>query len=521
MNNNNVPAILRSLIIYAICVPLAIFLGYSLANPLDWNTLGFYGVLGAVLASPILLRWHRELLVFSWSASILVFILPGKPNLWFVMVVISLSISILERIMSSDKQFIRVPKITWPLLAFVVVVIFTAELTGGIGIRAFGSTIYGGKKYAYIFLSVASYFALTARPIPKEKAVLYVTLFFAGRFTGVIGNLYPIAPSWMAPLFYVFPPTLAADEEFQIGVTRLGGFGEAGLGIFFLMMAKWGLRGVILSGKPWRILLLIAAFMLTFLGGYRTALMAFAATFTLMFFWEGLHRTPVLMAMILLGAFGITALIPMANKLPYTFQRTLAFLPLDLDAEAKMSADASMDWRLQMWGALLPQIPSHLLLGKGLAISTEEYDEMMTGNEILQNSAERTDASQGSLALASDYHNGMISLILPFGIWGVLTVLWFLGAGLWVMYQNAKYAPPELFLANSFLMVLFFWEAANFVSCVAGLQISSELASFSGYLGLSIALNNGVCRPAGEPVKVLPRVIPFRAMTRPRPAFQR
>ena len=89
------------------------------------------------------------------------------------------------------------------------------------------------------------------------------------------------------------------------------------------------------------------------------------------------------------------------------------------------------------------------------------------------------------------------------------------------MYQNAKYAPPELFLANSFLMVLFFWEAANFVSCVAGLQISSELASFSGYLGLSIALNNGVCRPAGEPVKVLPRVIPFRAMTRPRPAFQR
>jgi O-antigen ligase len=103
-----------------------------------------------------------------------------------------------------------------------------------------------------------------------------------------------------------------------------------------------------------------------------------------------------------------------------------------------MSADASTDWRLNMWGALLPQIPEHLLLGKGLAISTEEFDEMMTGNEILQSSAERLDASQGSLALASDYHNGMISLILPFGVWGVLTVLWFLGAGIWVMPSTRR-----------------------------------------------------------------------------------
>lgn len=521
MNNNNVPAILRSLIIYAVCIPLAIFVGYSLANPLDWNTLGFYGVLGAVLASPVFLRWHRELLVFSWSASMSVLFMPGKPTLWMAMVVISLSISVLERIMSSEKQFIRVPQITWPLLAFVAVVVFTAELTGGIGIRAFGSAVYGGKKYMYIFLSVMSYFALTARAIPRDKAGLYVTLFFLGHFTGIIGNLYPIAPSWMAPLFYVFPPTLAADETFEIGVTRLGGFGDVGLAIFFIMMAKWGLRGVFLSGKPWRILFLLVAFGLTFLGGYRSALLMLLATFIMMFFWEGLYRTPLLMAMILVGALGVTALVPLANKLPYTFQRTLAFLPLDLDAEAKMSADASTDWRLSMWSALLPQIPPHLLLGEGLAISTEDFDEMMSGNQILANTAEKVDASQGSLALAADYHNGMLSLIIPFGIWGVITILWFLAAGTWVLYQNAKYAPPELFLVNAFLMVLFVWEAANFVSCFAGLQISSELANFVGYLGMSIALNNGVCRPAGEPVKELPKVIPFRALTRPRPAFQR
>jgi len=235
-----------------------------------------------------------------------------------------------------------------------------------------------------------------------------------------------------------------------------------------------------------------------------------------------LHRTPLLIVMILLGILGATALVPLANKLPFTFQRALAFLPLNLDAEAKMSADASTDWRLNMWEALLPQIPPHLLLGEGLAIATADYDEMMTGNEILQNSAEHLDASQGSLALAADYHNGMLSLIIPFGIWGVISILWFLAAGIWVLYQNVKYAPPELFLMNAFLFALYFWEMLTFVSCFGGLQISNELASFIGYLGLSIALNNGICRPEGEPVKALPTVIPFRTnLPRPRPAFQR
>jgi hypothetical protein len=35
---NNAPAIFRSLIVYAICMPLAIMMGYLLTNPLDYST---------------------------------------------------------------------------------------------------------------------------------------------------------------------------------------------------------------------------------------------------------------------------------------------------------------------------------------------------------------------------------------------------------------------------------------------------------------------------------------------------
>jgi len=325
----------------------------------------------------------------------------------------------------------------------------------------------------------------------------------------------------MNPLFYLFPPTVAQDADFQVGITRLAGFCNVGLAISFLMMARFGLRGIFLSGKPWRILYLMAAFGLIFLGGYRSWLLLFLATFTGMFFWEGLHRTPILLVMILLGALGGTALVPLANKLPYTFQRSLAFLPLDLDADARMSAEDSTEWRLNMWAALLPQIPPHLFLGKGLAVTAEDYDEMMTGNTILNTAAANVDDSQNSLALSSDFHNGMLSIIIPFGIWGVMAVVWFFFAGLKVLYNNARYGRPDLQLTNAFLLMLFAWEVLNYLSCFGGMQISLELATFVGFLGLSIALNNGVCQPADQVVENRPAVVPYRALLRPRPAFQR
>jgi hypothetical protein len=115
----------------------------------------------------------------------------------------------------------------------------------------------------------------------------------------------------------------------------------------------------------------------------------------------------------------------------------------------------------------------------------------------------------------------MLSLIIPFGIWGVIAVLWFLAAGTRVLYLNAKYGGPDLQLVNAFLMMMFVWEALGFVSCVAGMQIAAELTNFAGFLGLSISLNNGVCRPEGEKVEILPSVVPFRSFARPRPVFLR
>jgi hypothetical protein len=136
--NNNSPAILKSLIAYLVCVPLAVCIGYLLTEPLDSSAdrsfrLSMAGILAFVLLTPVLLKWHHFLLVASWNVSMSLFFLPGSPSLWLFMVALSLGISVLYRALNSKARFISAPQITIPLLCMTAVVIFTAEMTGGIG----------------------------------------------------------------------------------------------------------------------------------------------------------------------------------------------------------------------------------------------------------------------------------------------------------------------------------------------------------------------------------------------------
>ena len=195
MNNipsHNAPAIIRSLIIYAVGVPLAVFIGYLLTNPLDYSTLGIFGALALVLLFPLLLRWHHPVLLLSWNATAVMFFLQGAPSFWMVMVALSLGISVLERILTRGKQFVRVPQLTWPLIVLFAVVVVTAKLTGGFGLRSFGGNVYGGRKYLFTFIGILSYFALTARRVPANRTRLALALFFLGGLTAGIGDLFSV-----------------------------------------------------------------------------------------------------------------------------------------------------------------------------------------------------------------------------------------------------------------------------------------------------------------------------------------
>jgi hypothetical protein len=510
---NNAPAIFRSLIIYAICVPLAIMVGYSLTNPLDYSTFAIYGVLGLILLLPILLRWHYPMMLLCFNASITVFFLKGDPSLGLVMMVLSLGLSTLERIISSEKHFIRVPQITWPLICLAMVVVFTAKLTGGFGLRSFGSEVYGGRKYIYLLAGILTYFAFSAQRISPKNARFYASLYLLSGVTAFVGDLYTITPSGLRFIYLFFPPSVYNTPSFEVGVTRLGGVGGAAGTIFYWLLAMYGLRGVLLGGKLWRPVLFALAFSISCLGGFRTILFGNIFTLVMFFFLERLHRTKWLLVFVLAGTLGTVAIISLARYLPFTVQRALTFLPLDLSPEARMSADVSTEWRIDMWKALLPQIPPHLLLGKGYAISTEDFQTMSESFRVV-------DASQQGLALTSDFHNGPLSVILPLGIWGAIVVLWLLIAAAWAMYCNYRYGDESLRTINIYFWVVCLHFIIRFFFIYGSL--ATDMMPVAGLIGLSIALNGGVRRPAPLPVQARPPMVhPAKIPPHPRPAFHR
>lgn len=143
---SNASALFRSLIIYALCLPLAVILGYLLANPLDLTTFTVVTVILLTLATPALLRWHHVWLIATWNMAAVIFFLPGRPAIWTGMAAVSFGIGVLQYAIDRKIKFLHVPSVMRPLLFLTVVVLITMRLTGGIGLKSFGSATYGGKN---------------------------------------------------------------------------------------------------------------------------------------------------------------------------------------------------------------------------------------------------------------------------------------------------------------------------------------------------------------------------------------
>ena len=119
------------------------------------------------------------------------------------------------------------------------------------------------------------------------------------------------------------------------------------------------------------------------------------------------------------------------------------------------------------------------------------------------------DASQDPLALSQDYHNGPLSVIIPFGIWGALAMSWFLIASTWVVYRNYRYCKPELKTLNTFLFSVYVIQVIDFLGLFGAFDAS--MGGFAGILGLSVCINHGVCRVPPQPA---PLNIPFASPRR-------
>jgi hypothetical protein len=478
-------AAIKTLIIYAIILPLAVFIGWIVSGDLTRTSFALLAMIVFVLLIPVLLKFHYPVLVFSWQTPITIFFLPGQPTLWMLMAGVNFGIAVLNRIILKKPAFLPARSVTMSLLALAAVVVITAKLRGGIGLAALGGSTFGGKGYVWIFGAIIGYFALASQPIPIERAKFYVGLFFLS--TAVMAGshfIYFLGPAFY-PLFLLFPIGVAqvqAATEHSY-VSRLAGFAAIAPPLIYYLCARFGLREVL--SKWWRLLLVVCLLALGTLGGYRSTVVQVALTLAILFVVEGLLRSSLFPLSILVALLGFAGLAIFSEQLPKSIQRSISFLPVKIDPFVARDAQGSLEWRFFMWKAMLPDLPKYIWLGKGYSINpTDMY--------LVDQAVRRGRASDWEGAIiAGDYHSGPLSLYVPFGSFGVLAFLAFLVTSLRALYRNYRYGPVELKTINGLLFSSFFGQLIFFFGAFGA--FNGGLYIFTGTIGLSVALNHGIC----------------------------
>lgn len=483
--NGEIP---KAALLAVVALPLALLMGVTMANPLSLTSIAMVGGLFIALTLPLWLRWHHALLICFWNAAFVAFFLPGRPPVWVVLAVVGLGIAVVTRAISARAGFLQVRMLTWSLVALAIVVLITLALRGGIGSRALGSDMWGSKRYLTVLGAIIGYFALTSQAIPRHRAQWCVALFFLSGMTALLSDLVFVAGPSFYYLYNFFSVDVAANQALtQDTLRRFTGLAWLAQAGHWFILLRYGIAGVFDLRRPWRLLAFIGLFLIGLFGGFRSSIILLGLLFLTQFWYERLLRTkffPIALACALLvGLF----VVSYAEELPLPMQRSLSFLPIQVHPMARQDAQGSLEWRLLMWKVVINDVPQYLWLGKGYSFSS--VDLYLIHESIRRGFFELYEET----LVTGNYHNGLLTLVVPFGLPGAAAFGWFIYGGWRVLRRNYLYGDADLKNINTFLIAYF--SARLFFYFAAYGQFDLDLMIFTGVVGLSISVNGGVCSP--------------------------
>jgi hypothetical protein len=355
-------------------------------------------------------------------------IFPQNFNMFYVLALMFVMIMIANRIISKEQE-------PWTvahrfLMAFFLVVLITAGVRGA-GLRAFGGSAWGGAGYILLAIGIGLYMLSRYVPLSGKQASRAVYGFCLLTFLPPAAQLlYALSGGKLWQQYYFVTPDYAAvfllrgiqKGEEMMRVQNAGWFGYQ-LCLLSLMVPQGRFRNRVLQ-----IFLLGSCFVLSGVSGHRLTVVLIVVTCSVFFSLAsraGLARF-INRYTIALAA-GTILLAVFARHLPLTYQRALSVIPFaNVSLEAKMNADSTSTWRMEIWQRMLREIPRYVLMGRGFTFSAEDVMLVSSGEKI--NSVEQAFATH-------NYHNGPLSLLIDLGLAGFVCASGFMLA---VLYQQYK-----------------------------------------------------------------------------------
>jgi len=478
-------SISRTQLVYGLCLPVAALIGFFLADPLRFGSMTVLGLVLTVLVWPLFARWHHPLLVASLHSAFVLAFLPGGLPLWMPVALGGFFIVVFRRCLDPSLRLFPPGGVAWALIALGCVIVVTAWVRGGVGLRMLGSDSMGGKKYVFLIVAIMAYFVIVSQPVERKHAKLYFGLYCLMGLTSLLSHAaYSAGFYWAFNILDVSPAVGQAAAEWSVQGNTVfrstATMNTAGALIGF-MLGCIGLRETLNLKKPWRLLFLLGCLAVGALGGFRSFLISMGLMLAIFFVMEGLHRTRYLVVVLAVGLVGFAGLAAFSERLPLSVQRTISFLPVPIDSRAMQDAQGSLDWRHEMWRALWQEVPQYAMLGKGYSIDPNHL--FMSGFNEHFGYGLRAEWA----ILAGEYHNGPLSVVITFGVFGVAAFVWFLVAGTRRLFWFCRHGADELVNINRALCIMFVTKIIFFIFLFGALN--SDLVEFVMLVALAECLN--------------------------------
>ena len=342
-----------------------------------------------------------------------------------------------------EKYFKNKSLYTLPSLFFIALIL-SLMLARGAGLRILGSETWGGMVYVKLIISLSFLMAISEINISKKQ----INMIMIGTvIMGIIGSisqragfienlstLSTIGPEsvgskrlvWLIPFVYAAFPIVLAKKW------KIGFFGWL---VWLLLMGIMGLTGF--RSK------LVGLIMATFIFGF------ILSRFKLRY----------IIVSTLVGVFLWIFAIVISPHVPRGLQRTLSFIPgAYSDVRTGKDALESVEWRVEIWKYCWEKAPEYFWVGRGSAFNVYDAVGDLRRSDIME-------FTPWFAYMTRSYHSGPLTLLIDYGVLGLIIGSWLLILILKITVNGAKKISTYNTIESRFCLALasiLIWEIISF-----------------------------------------------------------
>lgn len=340
----------------------------------------------------------------------------------------------------------------WINVGYLVTVFFRNP----VGINVLGGDRVGGRPYVDVALGVFAYLILRRETISPKLAGLIPVVWLGGEVVnalgGLVGMYLPTLGSKIGMLYSGFLPEFGKEDmAVEVGETRLGSLQSFGTTLILFIVCSVNPTHLIRPGNFIKLGGYLLGLILIMLSGFRNSLMnVFLMTAFASMLRDRFMGVVKVLTILVVGALVGVLFSYSSINLPWTFQRTLSFLPGNWDPTAVQAAKDSSEWRYEMWRIALTsdKYIHNKLLGDGFGVSRPDYERMMDamlgGVGFIGESV-----TQERFMISGQFHSGPVSSIRFVGYFGLALFLILLCLLAQTAYRmiHKSHGTPYLFIS--------------------------------------------------------------------------